>query len=360
MDNHSFEQKPPDTHELHGSKSPTIPTKISNDARSSSNAASGISGKHLLALQEQGFVVIPSLLPPHLLLAGQATSKYIVSRTRTGQFWPYVRTVPKQYPPWPHLDLKSPSEDLNVWGVQHLLHPELTSLRDVYAEIYFCDEIINVVRELLAEPNGSSNQVSEDDLVMELFNLLCSPSKNQDFELEWHRDDIKPTVSTEEEEQLLREKAPNNRQLHAQYNIALFEDESLIVIPGSHRRVRTQAEREAKPYQTGLPGEILVKLNPGDAVFYDSNILHRGVYKGINEREELGRMTLHGSIGLKGFGNERSRQVLQHGVGEWIERDDAEFSAVQDAGKKQRAQKMRAALIEMGKGRANVGYSLEG
>lgn len=353
-------QKPPDTHGLHGSKSPTIPTKITNDAQASAITPSEAPGKHRRALLEQGYVVLPSLLPPHLLLAGQATSKYLVSRARTGQFWPYVRTVPKQYPPWPQLDLKAQNTDLNIWGVQHLLHPELTSLRDVYAEMYFCDEVINVVRELLADPSGKSDKVDEDELVMELFNLLCSPSKNQDFGLEWHRDDVKPTVSSEEEKRLLGEKAPGGRQLHAQYNIALFEDESLIVIPGSHRRVRTQTERDAKPYETGLPGEILVKLNPGDAVFYDSNILHRGAYKGIDERNELGRMTLHGSVGLKGFGDERSRQVLQHGVGDWIERNDAEFSNVQASEKKTRAQNMRAALIEMGKGRTDVGYSLEG
>lgn len=369
MANVEAPKPPPDLAKLRdNSSSPMIPTKISAslDTTASTSAETNQPGGLRRSLLERGYIHIPSLLPPHLLLAAQATSKYLVSRTRTGTFWPFVRTVPKHYPPWPVLDLTSPDENLNIWGIQHLLHPDLTSLRDVYAEIYFCDEVINVVRQLLGDPAGVSNDgskaasVSDDDLVMELFNLLCSPTRNQDFELAWHRDDIRPEVTPEEEGTLLKEKAPGGRQLHAQYNIALFEDESLIVIPESHRRIRRQEELDAEPYQKGLLDEIVVKLQPGDAVFYDSNILHRGVYKGIDEKTELGRMTLHGSVGLRGYGSERSRQVLQHGVGGWIEGDSAEFANVQDEGKKRRAEGMRKALIEMGKGRTDVGYSLEG
>ncbi|KAK5077032.1 hypothetical protein LTR64_005490 [Lithohypha guttulata] len=358
---------PPDLARLHQTSSPTVPTKLTSDD-TSQNQSSKTPGVLRRQLHEQGYIHIPKLLPPHLLLAAQATSKYLVSRTRTGTFWPYVRTVPKQYPPWPELNLKAPNPDLNIWGVQHLLHPNLTSLRDVYAEIYFSEEVIGVVRELLGEPDDTTTEssgqdraaVSDEDLVMELFNLLCSPTKSHDFELAWHRDDVRPDVSPDIEEHELRTKTPGGRQLHAQYNIALFDDESLIVISGSHRRVRTQQERDATPYQTGLESEIVVKLQPGDAVFYDSNILHRGVYKGIDEKNELGRMTLHGSVGLKGYGNERSRQVLQHGVGTWIEKEEAKFSNVQDEGKKRRAETMRQALVDMGRGRDDVGYSLEG
>lgn len=358
----TVEQTPSSLAELRQVSSPTVPTKLSTAETPSSRPP----GHLRRALLERGYIHIPNLLPRHLLLAAQATSKYLVSRTRTGTFRPYVRTVPKQYPPWPSLDLKSPSDDLNIWGIQHLLHPDLTSLRDVYAEIYFSEEVISVVRELLGRPDGTDEGdattkqgVTDNDLVMELFNLLCSPTKNQDFELAWHRDDVRPDVTPEVEEQQLQEKAPGGRQLHAQYNIALFEDESLIVIPGSHRRTRTQAERDASQYEV-LEDELLVKLEPGDAVFYDSNLLHRGVYEGIDENNELGRMTLHGSVGLKGYGNERARQVLQHGIGDWIEKDNAAFVNVQDDDKKKRAELMRNALIDMGKGRGDVGFSLEG
>jgi hypothetical protein len=303
--------------------------------------SNGKISSHLANLQRDGFVIVPSLLPYHLLVALQAASKYTTERARLGK-WPSVRTVPKQYPPWKPFQ---PSD--NIWGVQHLLHPDMW-VRDVFAEVYFSDPVLNVVKELLGN-------VGDGDLVMELFNLLVSPGEGVDFELQWHRDDIRPDVNEAEEERLLREKAPEGRQLHAQYNIALFEDESLIVVPGSHRRVRTDDERNADPYEKDMPGQIFVKLKPGDAVYYDSNILHRGTYKGIDTSKELGRMTLHGSVGLAGHGNERARQVLQHAVGEWVDR--AQFPMEGEKGR--RAEAMRKKLVEMGRGE-DIGYSLEG
>ena len=191
---------------------------------------------------------------------------------------------------------------------------------------------------------------------MELFNLLVSPARHESFSLAWHRDDIRPDISPDEELSQLNNKSPNGRQSHAQYNIALFPDSSLIVIPGSHRRIRTESERHADPYDSHLPGQMVVDLQPGDAVFYDSNILHRGMYEGIDAGRELGRMTLHGSVGLAGEEKGRARQVLQHGVGEWV--GGCGFEML-EGGKGRRAEGMRRRLVEMGRGEG-VGFSLVG
>jgi hypothetical protein len=219
------------------------------------------------------------------------------------------------------------------------------SVRDTFAELYFSDAVLDVVKELVGLKD---DEKGSDKLVMELFNLLVSPAENQDFELRWHRDDVKPDVSPEEEERQLKEKSPEGGQLHAQYNVALFDDASLIVVPGSHRRIRTETERNADPYEPNMPNQLVVELKAGDAVFYDSNILHRGIYRGIDTKSELGRMTLHGSVGLAGHGNERARQVLQHGVGEWVDR--ADFNPEMEDRKRAVAEGMKKRLIEMGKG----------
>lgn len=303
---------------------------------------------HLSALQRDGYVVIRNLLTPNLLLALQATCKYLTSSARAGQ-WPHVRTVPKQYPPWPPFRAGD-----NIWGIQHLLHPDMKD-RDVFAEVYFSDAVLDVVKELVGLSPTSAHD-DDDRLVMELFNLLVSPAQNQDFELCWHRDDVRPDVDAAEERRLLAEKSPGNRQLHAQYNIALFEDASLVVVPGSHARVRTEGEKGADPFAAELPGQLVVELEPGDAVFYNSNILHRGIYKGIDAESEEGRMTLHGSVGLAGYGNERARQVLQHAVGKWVDR--AHFSNLEGE-KRERAEAMRNRLVAMGTG-DGLGYSLQG
>ena len=303
---------------------------------------------YLDALQRDGYVVVPNLLDKGLKLGLQGASKWTTEAARQGR-WPYVRTVPKQYPPWPRWEK---GDKHNIWGVQHLLHPDMT-MRDTFAELYFSDAVLDVVKELLGLRPGES---ADAHLVMELFNLLVSPGENYDFELCWHRDDIRPDLSEEEEAEQLKEKSPDGKQLHAQYNIALFDDASLIVIPGSHRRIRTDDERNSDPYRADMPGQLVVELKAGDAVFYNSNILHRGSYKGIDPQSKLGRMTLHGSVGLHGHGTARGRQVLQHSVGEWVER--AEFPEM-DGPKKERAEGMRHRLMAMGNGE-DLGYSLVG
>ncbi|OKL64021.1 hypothetical protein UA08_00240 [Talaromyces atroroseus] len=308
---------------------------------------------HLSGLQRDGFVVIPALLSAAETSSLRNAATTATALTRSGQ-WPYFRTVPKQFPPWPR-DVPPASEG-GIWGVQHLLHPDMSG-RAEFAKFYFSEKVLKVVEELL----GLAGQDEEEEdgegelLVMELLNLLVAPEQ-KDFELRWHRDDIPATVSPEEEMRLLKAKSPNGRQSHAQYNLALCPDTSLIVVPGSHRRIRTETERDADPYEPNMPGQLTVHLEPGDAVFYDSNILHRGVYrhKPVETGEET-RLTLHGSVGLKEKESRvRATAVLQHSVGLWIDRDDASLSHISE-----RAEKMRRNLIAMGRGE-DVGYSLEG
>ncbi|KAJ5782593.1 hypothetical protein N7457_004367 [Penicillium paradoxum] len=292
---------------------------------------------HLDALQRDGFVVVRNLLSPTEVEHYREIATKATTLTRTGG-WPHFRTVPKQFPPWP--TTVPPASEGGIWGVQHLMHPEMPG-RDSFAR-----------ESSDAEP-----------LVMELFNLLVAP-ETKDFELRWHRDDISEHATAEEELTQLVAKAPGGRQSHCQYNLSLCPDASLIVVPGTHNRARTQVERDADPYAPSLPGQLVVELQPGDAVFYNSNILHRGVYRGKTEGGAETRLTLHGSIGLKASDDAtgddveekkkvRATAVLQHGVGAWVHRDDAAF------GLGERPEKMRANLVEMGTGEG-VGFSLQG
>ncbi|CAL5873354.1 uncharacterized protein PFLUO_LOCUS7625 [Penicillium psychrofluorescens] len=309
---------------------------------------------HLDALKRDGFVVVRNLLTPTEVAQYRDIATAATTRTRTGG-WPHFRTVPKQFPPWP--TTPPPASEGGIWGVQHLLHPEMAG-RDQFARCYFSPSILAVAEELM----GVSPDQADEALVMELFNLLVAP-ETKDFELRWHRDDIAETASAEEELKLLAAKSPGGRQSHAQYNLALCPDASLVVVPGSHRRARTDAERSAAPYEPSMPNQLVVELQPGDAVFYDSNILHRGTYRAKPENGDETRLTLHGSLGLKPVDGAdadaeekkkvRATAVLQHGVGAWVHRDDAAF------GIGERPEKMRANLVAMGTGEG-VGFSLQG
>lgn len=67
--------------------------------------------------------------------------------------------------------------------------------------------------------------------------------------------------------------------VHAQWNLALYPDSSLVVVPGSHKRPRTDMERNADPFEDDMPGQVFVKMEPGDVsgtflfFFFFSNLL---------------------------------------------------------------------------------------
>lgn len=284
---------------------------------------------HLADLERDGFVVVRGIVSGQKLETLREASAKVEKLGRSGQ-WPHVRTVGKQFPPWTF------SPQRGIWGVQHLMNPDLPG-HDVFTRQYFSEEILSIAKELL--------QCSDDELVMELLNMLVRP--DADFELRWHRDDIPAEATPEEEMERLGRPA-----FHAQYNLALWEDESLVVVPGSHRRPRTDAERGADPFEKVLPGQLIVALGPGDIAFYNNNVLHRGVYDSTKDR-----LTLHGSVGHSGGSKLRARNVLQHGVGGYVDTVDLlELSH----GERKRAEEMRARLVKLGCENAHVGYSLQG
>lgn len=286
------------------------------------------------ALERDGFVVFRTALKPDEVEKLRASCQQVTAMARAGK-WPNVRTLPKQFPPWNVDEGKNPAE-AGIWGVQGLMHPAMLD-NDLFTATYFSDTLINPTKELLG--------CEDDELVMELFNLLVRP--DHDFELRWHRDDISEKATAEEELERL-----NKPAWHTQWNLSLYDDASLIVVPGSHKRARTDKERNADPFEKGLEGELHVQMHPGDIVFYNNNILHRGAYDSQKER-----MTLHGSVGhVKGEGL-RARNVLQHGLRDWI--DQCDFSKVPGS-ERERAEGMRKRLIELGRKSGDVGYSLEG
>ncbi|KAI1371078.1 phytanoyl-CoA dioxygenase [Hypoxylon crocopeplum] len=284
-------------------------------------------------LEKDGFVVVRSILPAEQITQLRAAAARTTALAVSGG-WPHVRTVGKQFPPWPY------TPGVGIWGVQHLLNPSLPDA-GLFTASYFGPGILDVAKELLG-PCG------DDELVMELYNLLVRPSDGQDFELRWHRDDIPADATPAEEVERLRKPA-----WHAQWNLALCDgDESLIVVPGSHARARTERERGADAFEPDMPDQLIVKLGAGDVVFYNNNILHRGRYDGTRER-----LSLHGSVGHVAGGSLRARNVLQHAVGSWV--DDCDFSSL-DEKHRARAEGMRARLVKLGRESGDVGYSLTG
>ena len=252
---------------------------------------------HHDAIAKDGFTIVRGFLTSDEIARYKQAAQNVVTYARAGD-WPHVRTRGKQFPPWP----KNFSPD--IWGVSGLLNPDLGELSTPFHQCYSSNKILAIAGDIL--------QTSKEGLSMELFNMLINPLT--DFDLDWHRDYIRPEVSElEEAEQLLLDPYAGT-----QFNLALTQDECLIVIPGSHERVRNAEEREKTSNESRkefIEGQITVALHPGDVVFYNSNILHRASYSAKNER-----LTLHGSYGHVDHGHTRAKGVLQHGVSEWLPR----------------------------------------
>lgn len=224
------------------------------------------------ALAENGFVIQRQVLSASELEALRGAASRATERARSGD-WPDVRTVGKQFPPWPKPSPGEPPRD-GIWGIQGLMNPALGSDADIFAASYFNDKVLDVAKALLTSEGegdgGIRQECTDDDLVLELYNMLVRPES--DFELEWHRDDVPRTATAEEEAAKLginsdgakEGKGARKRYWNTQWNLPLYPDDSLVVVPGSHVRVRTPAERAAAPKEPNMPGQLIVHLEPGD------------------------------------------------------------------------------------------------
>ncbi|PFH48526.1 hypothetical protein AMATHDRAFT_149734 [Amanita thiersii Skay4041] len=289
--------------------------------------------------EEQGYVIIPALISPSEFSLLQEACARVVEKARQGE-WMQRRTVGKQFPPFDNI------KDVDVWGVQHLMHPDLGE--PIFLKWYTGDRLVEVAKELLG--------CQETELQMELFNLLINPNRSN-FALRWHRDDVRENASEEEER-----KALDIWHHGIQWNTALYRDACLYVVPGSHKVPRTPEQRkhsetmEPPKNPFDMPGMIQVVLQPGETVVYNSNIIHCATYDC-----RAPRATLHGCMGDMRGGSSRARNILQHGL-EWMESEKfgRTMESIEDEKIRTRALMMWDSLLKMKQGvnGVDIGFSL--
>lgn len=112
------------------------------------------------------------------------------------------------------------------------------------------------------------------------------------YHLGWHRDVIQ--IPQEEIEDYLF--SPQWFHNNVQVNLALTEDRCLWAVPGSHARPNTPQENTAfghskhyAPADADMPGRTEIALKPGEAIFYNNNLIHNG----LCERIANPRRTIH-------------------------------------------------------------------
>ncbi|KXN91337.1 hypothetical protein AN958_01312 [Leucoagaricus sp. SymC.cos] len=270
---------------------------------------------------DQGFAVVPGLIPAEDWTDLEAACTRVIQKTRDGT-WAHRRVVGKQFPPYG-------DDNPDSWGVQHVMHPQLGE--PAFAKWYTSDRLLEVAKDLLG--------CKDEELQLELFNLLINPL-GHDFALRWHRDDVSGKASEEEEREALSVWGHG-----VQWNTALYTDSCLYIVPRSHKTPRTPEQRrlsethEPPEDPMDMPGAIQLTLQPGETVFYNSNILHCAAYD-----SKAKRATLHATVGDIRGGSTRARNVLQHGL-DWMKSDEFRNSLPDDL----RARTMLDNLLTMQK-----------
>lgn len=88
---------------------------------------------------DQGFVVVPSLVEGGIFEELKGASERVVDLTRAGR-WPHRRTVGRQFPPYG-------DDHPDSWGVQHVMHPDLGE--PVFSKWYTSNTLVAAVQALL-------------------------------------------------------------------------------------------------------------------------------------------------------------------------------------------------------------------
>jgi len=118
---------------------------------------------------------------------------------------------------------------------------------------------------------STAEQILGAEARYSLFGMLAG-GDGKPYVQNWHRD-LAPVEGEHELAVLERGYA-----LFTQINAPLFPDRYLTIVPSSHLRRTTAAEREvlANTPTGDMPGQLTVETEPGDIAFYYSNLLHRG------------------------------------------------------------------------------------
>ena len=196
---------------------------------------------------DDGYVILRNVIPPARLDELRASFELLVDRQQA--IWARDPDDPSSFAykvKQPRLAFQTVVDAATANTVEFCLH----------------DHTLGVSRQALGTP----------DVGLKNMFLMCNPETDYGPDL-WHRD-TQPTsrapLAGIQADMLA------NGPGYVQWNIPLYDDDVLWVVPGSHRRLNTaQENRELlKNRSVPLSNGMQVKLEAGDGVMYISTILH--------------------------------------------------------------------------------------
>ncbi len=207
----------------------------------------------------QGYFIADDAVDPEMLASLLNATRRVKAKTRTREVDIYTHRTPEGEP----------------WAIRGLFAPEFKE--PVFAEYLMSQPVMRYVQPLLGA-----------DLRLGGVLIFTSPDE-VDWSGGWHRDFGKNERdgSREVEMEIL-----NRPIVSLKWHLALLDDSCLQLVPGSHRRYRTEEERDRllKNRHADISTQKVMHLKAGQTIFWNGNAVHRGVYKTRPER-----LTLAGS-----------------------------------------------------------------
>ena len=233
---------------------------------------------------EEGYVILRHVIPPEMLDAVRTACEKMVDRQRA--IWARERAP------------DAPAGGVWETAAQPRLHLQTTGDQvdaetSLAVEIWLHENLQGVSSELLG---------LEDAAVTEMM-MMCSPVRDHG-PAKWHRDFYPPYCAPL---QSYADDILENGPRYVQWNIPLYDDNVLWVVPKSHIRRNTEEENSqlTKDNRAPLASGVQTHLNAGDGVAYILPILHWG----SNYSTKL-RRTIHG--GFSDFSHYPDLSYLKH------------------------------------------------
>ena len=252
---------------------------------------------------EEGYVVLRNVIPADELDALRASYEILVERQKT--IWARERK-PDEPPGGAWATSRQPRLHLHQGPLADLIDKDTASAVEVW---------------LHENTQGASSELLgvSDAAVTEMM-LMCNPVRDRG-PAHWHRD-LYPPYGAPLQGYVddIIESGPR----YVQWNLCLYDDDVLWVIPGSHARLNTERENELLRTNRHIPFPCGVQthLKAGDGVAYILPILHWG----SNYSTRM-RRTIHGGFStFTQYENQNYMKYLSTAAQEtfdrWIQRSE--------------------------------------
>ncbi len=262
---------------------------------------------------EDGYVILRGVIPPQQLEGLRRAHEVLVERQK--EIW--ARERGPDDPPggvWethaqPRLNLGALADQIDAQTIGAV-------------EIWLHENMQGVSSRLLGV---------EDAAVTEMM-VMCNPVRDHETagHRGWHRDFYPPhTAPLQGYADDILENGPR----YIQWNLPLYDDNVLWVVPGSHARLNTAEENAAlnSDARTPVPGAVQTHLAAGDGVAYILPLLHWG--SRYNARM---RRTIHG--GFAEYTTQKDLPFVEHlspasqaAFKRWNERSSKTFEHIEEA-----------------------------